>query len=62
MVTKYYQKHKENSNKASERYQNLSQEEKDEKRQHQCESNKNLSDVQRSEQVEYMKNYYLAQK
>ena len=55
MVNKYYQKHKERLLKeAHERYQNLSEEEKDKKRQHYQECKPKL--------LEYRKNYYLTHK
>ena len=50
------------SKKARNRYHNISKEEKEKKSQHQREFNKNLSGDQKQEQVEYMRNYYLANK
>ena len=44
MINKYYHKHKEKlRKKAHERYQNLSEEEREKKRQYHRERNKNLS-------------------
>ena len=54
MANSYYQEHKERLQKeALERYQNLSEEEKD-KRQ-----NKNLSEEQKQKLLEHRRNYYL---
>ena len=64
VVNKYYQKHKENLQKEGrERYENLSEEEKEKKKhQHHCERNKNLSEEEKQEKVEYMRDYYLLHK
>ena len=61
MATNYCQKHKVKVWKeACERYQNLSEEEKEKKRQYHRESNKNPSEKEKEKKVEYMRNYYLA--
>ena len=58
MVNKYYQKNKEKlQNEARERYQNLSEEEKEKKCQYHCDRTKNLSE---EEKQKYMGNYYLS--
>ena len=52
MVNKYYQKHKERLGKeARERYQNVSKEEKQKKRQYRRDRNKNFSKEQKQKQV-----------
>ena len=48
--------------KVRDRYQNLTEEEKEKKRQYHCERNKNLSEEQMQKLVEYMRNYCLAHK
>ena len=48
--------------KGLRKYQNLSKEEKERKRQYNRERNKNLSEEQKQKLVEYMRNYYLAHK
>ena len=48
--------------KARERYQNLSEGEKEKKRQYHHECKKNLSEEQKEKKVEYMRNYYLVHK
>ena len=61
MVNKYYQKNKERlQNEARERYQNLSEEEKEKKCQYHCDRTKNLSEEEKQKKVEYMGNYYLS--
>ena len=61
MVNKYYQKNKEKlQNEARERYQNLSEEEKEKKCQYHCDRTKNLSEEEKQKKVEYMGNYYLS--
>ena len=63
MVNKYYQKHKEKLRKeARERYQNLSEEEKEKNLHYHCERNKHLSKEEKEKKVDYMRNYYLAHK
>ena len=61
MVNKYYQKHKERLWKeACERYQNLSEEEKDKRQKKKtC---KNVPKEKKQKLCEYMKKYYLADK
>ena len=57
MTTNYYQKHiKKLQKEARERYQNLSEEEKQKKGQYHCERNKNLSEEQKKEKFQYMRN------
>ena len=60
---KIFQKKKKTKDKKKtrDRYQNLS-EEKEIKRQYHHERNKNLSEELKQNQVEYMRNYYLAHK
>ena len=59
----YYQKHKEKCQKETHgRYQNLSEEKKEKELQYHLECNKNISEEQTVEKVEYMRNYYLANK
>ena len=48
--------------KARERYQNLSEEENEKKRQYHRDRNKNLPEEEKKKKVEYMRNYYLAYK
>ena len=69
MIDKYYQKNKEKLQKeAHERYQNLSEEEKEKRknkpgidhRQYQRDRNENFYKEKKQKKVEYMKNYYLA--
>ena len=61
MVNKYYQKNKEKlQNEARERYQNLSEEEKEKKCQYHCDRTKNLSEEEKQKKVEDMGNYYLS--
>ena len=43
-------------------YQNLSEEEKEKKRQYHCDWNKNFSEEYEQTKVEYMRNYYQALK
>ena len=68
MVNKYYKKNKEKLQKeARERYQNLSEEEKEKRRKKASGRYENLSEENEKrqyhrDQVEYMKNYYLAHK
>ena len=63
MVSKYYQKNKEKlQNEARERYQNLSEEEKEKKCQYHCDRTKNLSEEEKQKKVEYMGNYYLSRR
>ena len=63
MVHKYYQKHKEKLRKeARERYQNLSEEEKEKKCHYHRDPNKNFSEEEHKKKVENMRNYYLAHK
>ena len=63
MVDKYYQNSKEKLQKeACERYQNLSEEEKETKRRYHRDRNKKISEEEKENKVEYMKNYYLAHK
>ena len=63
MVNKYYQKNKEKlQNEARERYQNLSEEEKEKKCQYHCDRTKNLSEEEKQKKVEYMGNYYLSRR
>ena len=45
-----------------ERYQNLSEEEKERKRQYHRDQTKNLSEEEKQKKTEYMRNYYLAHK
>ena len=60
MVNKYYQKNKEKLLKdARERYQNLSEKEKNRQKKAR-DRYKNLSEEEKQKKVEYMKNYYLA--
>ena len=59
---KIFLKKKTKSEQRLERYQNLSEEEKEEKRQYHRERNKNVSKEEKEKKVEYMKNYYLAHK
>ena len=61
MVNKYYQKNKEKlRTEVRERYQNLSEEEKETKCQYHRDRNKNLSEEEKQKEDEYMRNYYLA--
>ena len=61
MVNKHYQKNKGKLQKeAHERYQNLSEEEKEEKCQYHRDWNKNLAEEEKQKNVEYMRNDYLA--
>ena len=63
MVNKYYRKNKEKlPKKACERYQNLSEEDKEKKRQYNRVRNKNLSEEEKEKKVGYIRNYYLAHK
>ena len=63
MTTNYYQKHKEKlQREAPEKYQNLSEEEKERKCKYHRECNKIFFEEQKETQVEYMRNYYLAHK
>ena len=57
-ISKSFWRRKKRQKEARDRYQNLSEEEKE--KQHQChhERNKNLS-VEEKEKVDYMRNYYL---
>ena len=47
---------------AQHRYKNLSEEEKQKKRQYHRDQNKNLSEEEKKKKVEYMRNLYLAHK
>ena len=47
---------------AQHRYKNLSEEEKQKKRQYHRDQNKNLSEEEKQKKVEYMRNLYLAHK
>ena len=44
------------------RYKNLSEEEKERKRQYHCDQTKNHSEEEKQKKIEYMRNYYLAHK
>ena len=63
MLNRYYQKHKEKLWKdVRERYQNISEEEKEKIRKKSQDRYQYLSEEEKENKVEYMKNYYLAQK
>ena len=55
-------KQRRTTKKAFERYQNLSKEEKEKKRQHVCECYKNLSENEKQKFVEYRKKFYRMRK
>ena len=62
MAYKYYQKHKDKLQKeVCEKYQNLSEEEKEKKHQYHCECNRIFLE-KKKKKVKYMRNYYLAHK
>ena len=48
--------------KVQDKYQNLSDEEKEKKLLYNHEFNKNLSEEQKQKQIQYMRSYYLAHK
>ena len=59
MVNKYHQKNKEKLEiEALEIYQNLSEEEKEKRRQYHHDWNKNISE-EKKKKFEHMRNYYL---
>ena len=60
MVNKYQKNKEKLQNEARERYQNLSEEEKEKKCQYHCDRTKNLSEEEKQKKVEYMGNYYLS--
>ena len=63
MTNKYYQKHKERLRKeAHEKYQNISEEEKDKRQIRVQERYQNLPKEQKQKLLEYMKLYYLVHK
>ena len=63
MTNKYYQKHKERLRKeAHEKYQNISEEEKDKRQIRVQERYQNLPKEQKQKLLEYMKHYYLVHK
>ena len=63
MVNKYYQKLKERLQKeVRERYQNLSEEEKDTRLKKVRDRYQNLPEEQKQKLLEYMKKYYLVHK
>ena len=63
MTNDYYQKHTERLRKeAHEKYQSLSEKEKDERPKNVWERYQNLSEEQKHKLLEYMKNYHIAHK
>ena len=64
LSAKYYQENKERPQKnARERYQNLSKEDKEKKKQeYDCECYKNFSEDEQNKQVDYRKKYYRMRK
>ena len=63
LSAKHYQKNKERlKKKAHKRYQSLSKEEKEKKRQYVCECYKNLLEDEKQMLVEYRKRYYRMRK
>ena len=61
MVNKYYQKCKEKLRiEARERYQSISEMEKEKKRHYHRDQNKNPCEEENKKRVKYMRDYYLA--
>ena len=58
----YYQENKETAKKTCERYQNLSEEEKEKKLQYGCEHYKNFSEDEKQKFAEHRITYYRMRK